>query len=216
MNNESIAERLNQAQVALDNAQNHPEVGPLLAAYGYDAAKLQAGRAKYDQAHALHQAQKEEYAQQHEATRSLQAKWDTANSEYMRLVKVGRVAFQTQGLILEKLGLLGRRKESLSGWLDQASVFFNEALADQSVIAGYAAYGIAEQRLQDARDLYRDVETANTEQEKEKGEAQQSTKDRDKALDDLGGFIADLRKIARIALEGRPQLLEMLEIFVRS
>jgi hypothetical protein len=44
------------------------------------------------------------------------------------------------------------------------------------------------------------------------GEAQQSTKDRDEALDRMEDWFADFKAIARIALEDKPQLLEKMGI----
>lgn len=211
----SIDEKLNETQVALDNTA-HEEIAPLLADFGYTEEKINQGKALYEQAQLLHQTQKTEYAEQHDATQTVNQAWDTANKEYMRLVKVGRVAFQSNLLALEKLGLFGRRKESLSGWLEQTNLFFTNAIADVDIIAGFANFGITQQRIEDGKALVETVESANTVQEKEKGEAQQATIDRDKAVDNMDQFMSDFRKIARIALEIKPQLLEMLSIIQPS
>jgi len=60
--------------------------------------------------------------------------------------------------------------------------------------------------------LVQAVAEANAVQEKEKGEAQEATKLRDAALDDLDQWMSDFIAIARLALEERPQYLEKLGV----
>ena len=56
------------------------------------------------------------------------------------------------------------------------------------------------------------METKLNEQLREKGEAQHTTQQRDKAFDALQDWMGDFVGISRIALESKPQYLEMLGI----
>lgn len=208
----SIDARLLEAQVAIDNGLNDGETAGYLAQYGYDADRINEGKALYDQAQQLVQKQKVEYGEQYEASSALQSALDAADDEYMRLVKIARIALKSNIGAQTKLGLIGKRKATTSGWLLQTRQFYTNVLADASILAELAKFGITQEKLQAAQQLVDEVEAANATQEKEKGEAQQATLERDAALEKLDEWISDYLAIARIALEDKPQLQEKLGI----
>ncbi|WP_264844920.1 hypothetical protein [Capnocytophaga catalasegens] len=61
-----------------------------------------------------------------------------------------------------------------------------------------------------------EVEKAYATYLQEKGESQQATRDKNKAFETLDKWVSKFHKVAKIALEDRPQLLEALGKFVRS
>ena len=208
----SLAERLLAAQVAIDNAVSDSEVKSLLAEFGYDDTRLNEGKALLDTANQLQQTQQKEYGDQFEATGALKEAWEKADKEYMRFVKIARIALKSEHALYQKLDLNGARKKTLSGWLAQAKQFYLNALADIAVLEKMAAFGMTQAKLQAGKTQIEETETANAAQEKEKGEAQQATLERDKAVDKLEDWMSDCIAIARIALEEKPQFLEKLGI----
>lgn len=134
----------------------------------------------------------------------------------MRFIKISRVALKNELAISQKLGLSGERKSSFSGWLAQAKQFYLNALADSTVLAKLSSFGITQAKLEVGKTLVEETESKNAIQEKEKGEAQQATLERDNGADQLFEWVADFIVIARIALEDKPQLLEKLGIFEPS
>lgn len=208
----SIADRLLAAQVAIENAISDTEVKSLLTVFGYGDDRLNTGKALLDTVNQLQQQQQKEYGDQFEATDALNETWDNANKEYMRLVKVARIALKSEHACYLKLDLIGRRKESLSGWLKQAKQFYLNALADNVVLEKMAEFGMSQEKLEAGKTLVEQTETANAAQKKEKGEAQEATQKRDEALDDLEEWLSDFIAIARIALEDHPQLIEKLGV----
>ena len=60
------------------------------------------------------------------------------------------------------------------------------------------------------------MEQAYADYQKEKGESQQATKDKNNAFDALDKWVVRFFKVAKIALEDKPQLLESLGKTIRS
>ncbi len=209
---QSIQDYLLSTNVALENALTDTEILGLLSEYGYDAAKINTGKVLYNSAQDKFQQQKTEYGEQYAASEEMQTKWDAANAVYMKHVKVGRVALQSDYGAFLKLGLQGVRKRTLSGWLVQARQFYSNALTDTNIQNELAAFGISLVKLQYGQQLADEVENANSSHKREKGEAQQATLDRDRAMDVLEDWMSDFIAIARIALENRPQLLEKMGV----
>jgi hypothetical protein len=209
MKNNTIDSKLLSAQVAIDNALGNVPVKSALAMFGYDETKLNEGKALYEQALT---SQKQEYGEQFTATDALDSALSLANSVYMRHVKVARVALKGNRGAWQTLDLDGRRKKSYSGWVKQSKVFYTNALAGESLKATLTTYGMTDTVLTDALSKVKDVETKLAAQLKEKGDAQSATEIRDTAFDDLQDWMSDFITIARVALEGQPQLLESIGI----
>lgn len=216
MANKTIDQRLLEAKVAIENALSDNEIQGLLTPFGYDEARLTAAKTQRDNTEILHQKQKTEYGEKEAATDALGQSQAEANKEYIRNVKLGRVGLKNNTGALLKLGLVGRRKEDIAGWLTQVKQFYGNALADPAIIADLAKVGIPQARLQTGQQLVEAVEAAKLTQEKESGDAQQATLDRNNAVAEVDEWKADFTVIARIALEDKPQLLEKLGIFEAS
>jgi predicted RecB family endonuclease len=208
----SINDRLTAAQVALDNAQVDPVLQEALGAFGYSTERLQEGEDLLARARDAHETMAVEYGDQYDATDAMKRAYETANTTYMRHLKVARVALQDRRGIAQKLGLNGRRKSTLADWVEQARPFYDNALSSTEVQTALGRFGITAEQLEGGRAQIEAVAAANAVQEREKGEAQDATKRRDASIDDLDAWMSDFRAIARIALEDQPQQLEKLGI----
>ena len=214
--NRSIDQILSQAQLAIDNSLNNPTVLAALSDFGYSAARIGKGKQLYNLAAAAQLAQTSEAGEQISATAAINEAWAIARKTYMRFVKVARVAFKGQNGVATQLDLAGRRKESLSGWMAQANQFYKNALADRATLSELKGFGITDAKLRAGLAELKAIETANLTQEKEKGDAQAATQQRDEALDALQDWMMDFMAIAKVALEDDPQQLEGLGVLARS
>lgn len=211
-----IAEFLLGAQVIIENSLTDPVVKEALAAYGYSGETLAAGKTLFEEAMALQNTQKKEYGDQVAATSELNDIWETADQQYMKTLKIARVAFQDHPKADKAVVLFGRRKESLSGWLAQAQTFYANILKDNDLMNALSLYGYTTEKLQQESDLLSQITVKNQQQKKEMGEAQASTQARDEKIDELAKWISNLRAVAKVALADDPQQLEKLGILART
>ena len=212
----SIPELLMEANMAIENTLNDPEILAAVTEFGYDEAAVNAGKVLYDNTNQLQQQQLKEYGDQYSATSAFKTKLAEAKSSYMRFVKIARIAFKNDYDVFQKLGLTGARKHSFSGWFAQVEQFYNNALSDPDVMAKFSKFGVTQEKLEQGKQLALETQASDVNKKKEIGEAQQATLTRDTSADALDDWLGDYKAIAKIALEDKPQLLEKLGILVRS
>ena len=206
----SIAQRLLDAHLAISNSINTPEILAAVTPYGYDLPRLQAAATLHDRVMELDQLQRMEYGEQHEATAVMHNAWDDAKATYMNTLKIARIALRGNNKARTGLGLSGDRKQSISGWLKQASTFYNNLLRNPDFIAAMTPYSYDQAKLEAGAALVRAVAEANDLQEQERGDAQDATQARDAKMDELDQWLADYKVVAHIALGDTSQQLEKL------
>jgi len=205
-----LDEQLSAAQLALDNALNQPEILAALADYRYDAARLNEGKTLFTQVQDLHALQKALYGRQYAATEAFHNAWNTAKDVYMDYVTIARLALKTTPAALLSLGLNGKRKIAFAGWITEALLFYDNAAHNEDISNALAEFGLIGAKLAKGRALVEAVVDANGIQEQAKGSAQAATLKRDEALAALNAWLGDFRRIAKIALKGKEQLLGSL------
>ena len=209
---DTIEAFLLECKVLIDNSINDTEVQTMLAEYGYTADRLAAGKNLLEKADDMYLKQKKEYSEQYNASSMLDNKFEQMQKTYMKHFKVAKVACMDDVEKRNKLGLTGARKQTIAGLLGQAKLFYGNASENMSIRASLQEYGITLDKLNAGSSLVDEVIELKVTKEKETGEAQQATVDRDAAFDELNEWVSKLRKIARIALEEKPQYLEKLGI----
>ncbi|MGD8777758.1 MAG: hypothetical protein PVH88_02225 [Ignavibacteria bacterium] len=209
---ESIDAILTKSGAALTNAAENADIALALALFGYGSEKINEGKTLLEKASELNAKQKKEYSEQYEATEEFNSKRETANKEYMKLVKLSRICFRNKPGIYIELGLSGERKVTISGWITQVDLFYRNLLASPEAKEALAVYGITEEKIQSTYDLLKETQTLLSARNNEMGEAQDATKERDKVIDELNEWMSDFYAVAHIALEEHPQLIESLGI----
>jgi hypothetical protein len=212
MNGKIIAIKLHNIENGILGAQNNPEIRDMLSVYGYTPERISEGKRLLDRVMGLTASHVEEYGDQFVATDKLGKQWKSSYTDYMITLKVVRVAFNGQAELLKRFNATGERNRSLSGWLRDARILYTNLLNNQEVLNVMAGFGYTSEKLRSELQAVDEVENLHSKQLGEKGNAQQSTVERDKAFDILYKWYSDFRAIARVALFDKPQLPEALGI----
>ena len=207
---------LMSAKTMIENALSDNTVKTALASYGYDEAKLQAGKALYDEAFELDLTQKRESGEKVAVTAEFNNLWVEADQQYMKTLKVARIVLKSLYKADQAAMLYGTRKQSFNGWQEQAVSFYANILNDPQLLEAMAGYGYPEEKLQQEYDMVKQVIAKELQQKQEKGESEQATRVRDQKLDQLAVFVSEMRGIAKVALADTPDYLEKLGILARS
>lgn len=205
-----IGERLTAIQTALDFITNNADVSAALDPFGYNATKIAEGQTVLDEAQTLHNQQQVEYGEQYAATQAVADARKAAEDAYTNSLKLARMVFKDDVAAQTALLLGGRRKVTLSGLINQMTTFYDNLLANGDWQTAIAPFNRPLATLQEEQALVHALVDANTAQEKEKGEAQVATRDRDAKLDELFDWHSDLVTVAAVALEGNPEWIEAI------
>ena len=213
--NMSPTEKFMFARTALDNSLNTPEIASAVSVYGYDTARLNDGKTLVDDAETLHNQKEIKYSEKFAATDSKETAFEDARKTYMKHVKLARVVLEKDQLALRQLGLVGKRADNESGFIEEATLFYGVALTTPSIQNRLATLNIDATQLQAAQAAVTDLQTTKTAQRNAKMIAERMTQRRNEKIEELDEWIGQYVKVARIALEEDPHLLEALGILVR-
>ena len=215
-NSKTEAKRLTSARLIISNALKSPVTSKLLAPFGYDLARIREGESLLNTAEQLIAQHNKEYGDQYAATKVLNELYGKARAFYIEHVKLARMAQKKHSNLEGSLQLQGERKNTTSGWLAQASVFYDNALEIPEIKEALSFYGINEAILERGKKQVEAVAAALSDQKSKISVAQATTQEKNKAMVALNDWVGDFKSIARVALKDNPQLLEAFGIIISS
>lgn len=210
MTTSSTAKFLQDARTFIEKALEVPEIASVLLGYGYTPERLRAILALIVEAEALARRKAVEYGEKHESITLLAKARDEANVLYQKALKLARVALRDEPASVEALGLAGPRKQSLSGWYEQAGDFYANLIGDPDYVKKLERFGYTLQRLRDERRVVDAVMDARDDSSTETSQAKAATSARDKKMDTLDSDVSDLRAVCEVAFYDTPEEMEKL------
>lgn len=211
----TIDELLLKSKLAISNSLSDPPIMLALAVYGYDEIKMNQGLNLHNETETLVHIQAKEYGEQYKAYNDYEDAKKAASIAYNKTYRVAGIALSDNKEAKTSLKLGRSRNRSFSEWLLKLKTFYTNLLGNDDYIAAMQKYGYTAEKIQAEFDLVMETEAKDFGYDKEKGEAQQATLNRNKKVDLLANWYRDFVEIAKIALEGNPQWLEKLGIITK-
>ena len=207
----NIDQFITESTTVLNNAQS-AAILPLMGKRGYTQATMQAKVTALQLLRSKNEAQEKEYGEQYNATIAYKTAQQTLHEDYIDHITLARIAFKRNIGALTALGLRGRRADSQSGYAAQGLLFYDNALASTDFTGVLAGKGVMVSDLKNGQAKFSSLQKLSDVQQRETGEAQQATQQRNAAYDELADWMSDFRETAKVALRKTPQLREQLGI----
>ncbi len=199
-----------------ENLSKEGDLKTELAEYGYDDAKISEGKALYDKARRTFDANVKETRKESSASLAFQEKYHNVQKKYSTHRKKARIVFEENEEALRLLKLKGSAARAIAASIEEMRAFYHFLDITPNLLTPLKQLKITEEDIKNQLKEFPEIEKAYATYLQEKGESQQATKDKNKAFDALDKWVSKFYKVAKIALEDRPQLLESLGKFVRA
>jgi len=134
----------------------------------------------------------------------------------MRYLKIARVALEDDIKAMKDMEMLGIRKASFAAWIIQATSFYTSALKSEKILTKLVEYNITEEKLNAGLALIKEADSLKEKRDREMTEAQDATVERDRVMTELDKWYSQFIAVSKVALEDKPQALEMLGITVAA
>ncbi|MEP2023440.1 MAG: hypothetical protein ABJH98_07950 [Reichenbachiella sp.] len=211
----TLTNKLESSRVLIFNSRD-AEVATLLDTMGIDTPYIGQGEALYHETMTLVNQQKKEYQEQSLAYDKFYVEKDAAEASFKRTLKLVKVLSRTDKDLQNRLGLQNGPAYAIEQWIEGAVDFYNRLLNEADFLTKLEKFKVTTDKLNAEKTAIDSLRDLRNQAAIEKGQAQEATRLRNEKLDELDDYTRELKAIAEIALEERPQLLEKLGVVVPS
>lgn len=209
---QTAADFIEDSDLMLSNAKANSAIMAQMTPAGYTVAVIDTQLSQLEELRILNEKQKAEYGQQYAATQAWKDAKDALHPTYMDHLDLARLAFKKDPAAQAGLALNEKRKVSQAGYIDQALIFYDNALDSVPFKTALAAKGVTTAMLTAGQTAIQELRTLRKAQQKETGEAQTATRDRDAIYDALHEWVDEFKATAKVVLRTSPELMEEMGI----
>lgn len=208
----SFSEYIDRVNSLIGFSFSNAEILSATARFGFDESRLKKGEKVLASVRELDQKQEaviKEKVDAHQERRKLHT---AVRKDYMKYLQIARIAFDKEGQIAKALQLEGPREVNLDAWIDQVTLFCSKLLGEKEWMTRLSEFGISSKNIEDLLKRVDSLRSLAARCEMLKDGAKSETARKRAKLKELQRWVSDYLKIARIALEDKPELYkEMLK-----
>lgn len=201
---------LNEWGAALDNAEDQQEIAVRMEENGYDAAKIAEGKNQLASTWPIFKKNQKEDDEKSAAGAAYKEKKKALDTTFRKHRNKALIVYIDDPLASARLAITPPYPDTYWNWFKSARKFYDEVTTNLDDQAALAQLKITPEQLLAGQQLVSEVEVARKKYRKEKGDSEAATKEKDIALATMEKWMSKFYKVARIALEDKPQLLEAL------
>jgi hypothetical protein len=207
---------MEQYRILIWNAED-PAVKAVIEPFGYNSAKIEEGKALFNEVEALAETQRKEYAGQYTVSTGFIEKQEEARSNLNTLRKFAKFIFKTNNEAYNTLNLRSRLPLGFADWLQAARYFYERLQEHPEWVTALVPFGIQKNVAGKSLELLSELKSLQEQRQRETGDAQRATQARNEKHEELQAWYGNLRDLVKILFEDADaQYLEKLGILVRS
>jgi len=210
----TINARLLQARLLARNVGTNPRVKQQVEKFGYTAVRMQELLDLIARAESLKDEKANLYNEKKALAKQLETDVLALKTLYKEHLTIARFVFRKDGYMQDFLQLKGTRKTDWAGWLAQVNKFYSNAEA--KALTDLKKHGAKPEEIAQGKAMSEALQAVYQDKKSVWGNAQSATQQQDAVLKAVDQWVGDFKKVAQVALQDDPQLLEVLGIVVPS
>lgn len=213
-----IERLLKDAGLAIKNAKDLEEIKVKIKEYGFNENMLQQGEELLTKTDDIYKLQKELRGRQKDLNVKLKEQIDKVRNRYITFRNLSRIELKEAGDegFRKTLGIDGKSRVTLAGVLNEAAQFYDALLANEDIQKRLEKFELTKENIQQKISELEELKRVHESYKKKKGEAQQSTIERDALYNKLNDWWSEFRAVCKSVFADDPQQMEKLGITVLS
>lgn len=215
--NQPISDMMEDCRIKIWNASGDEIISTRLEPFGYTAEKWEEAKALYNTAKAAINENEKEHSEWRNASNAFSAAKKQTRKDFIKIRQYLKFYYPADSSGANLLNLYSDNFSRYADFVQSATAFYAQLLAFDEALTKLTPFGYSKKSIQQLADDVDQLNVLKENREKESGDAQFATKQRNEKIDQLDDFCNELTRLCKLVFQDdEAQYLEKLGIIVRS